>query len=149
MKVKSIEEKLSEEWGLKNAETILEKIIEKETLSKKEGIGLKELLDDEKMVVCSFALGKILASYEIGLKTAQLRRFYEAMLAIRGKKSASLMILKPQLAYAKARASRELTPFFVVVNPLMERVHDSEDFNRLVQFIEAIVAYHKYHGGKD
>lgn len=149
MKVKSIEEKLSEEWGLKNAETILEKIIEKETLSKKEGIGLKELLDDEKMVVCSFALGKILASYEIGLKTAQLRRFYEAMLAIRGKKSASLMILKPQLAYAKARASRELTPFFVVVNPLMERVYDSEDFNRLVQFIEAIVAYHKYHGGKD
>lgn len=149
MKVRSIEEKLSEEWGLKNAEIILEKIVEKETSSKKEGIGLKELLDDEKMVVCSFALGKILASYEIGLKTAQLRRFYEAMLAIRGKKSASLMILKPQLAYAKARASRELTPFFVVVNPLMERVHDSEDFNRLVQFIEAIVAYHKYHGGKD
>ena len=149
MKVKSIEEKLSEEWGLKNAETILEKIIEKETLSKKEGMGLKELFDDEKLVVWSFVLGKILASYEIGLKATQLRRFYEAMLAIRGKKSASLMILKPQLAYAKARASRELTPFFVVVNPLLERVRDSEDFNCLVQFIEAIVAYHKYHGGKD
>ena len=149
MKVKSIEEKLSEEWGLKSAETILEKIIEKETLSKKEGLDLKELLDDEKMVVCSFALGKILASYEVGLKTASLRRFYEAILAIRGRKNASLMILKPQLAYAKARASRELTPFFVVVNPLLDRVHDSEDFNRLVQFIEAIVAYHKYHGGKD
>lgn len=149
MKVKSIEEKLSEEWGLKNAEIILEKIIEKETSSKKEGIGLKELLDDEKMVVCSFALGKILASYEVGLKATQLRRFYEAMLAIRSKKSASLMILKPQLAYAKARASRELTPFFIVVNPLMERVHDAEDFSRLVHFIEAIVAYHKYHGGRD
>ena len=143
------EEQLSEEWGLKNAETILEKVLEKEISSKKERLGLKELFDDEKLVVCSFALGKILASYEVGLKAAQLRRFYEAMLAIRGKKSASLMILKPQLAYAKARASRELTPFFVVVNPLMERVHDSEDFNRLVQFIEAIVAYHKYHGGKD
>ena len=50
MKVRSIEEKLSEEWGLKNAETILEKIIEKETLSKKEGMGLKELFDDEKLV---------------------------------------------------------------------------------------------------
>ncbi len=149
MKVRSIEEKLSEEWGLKNAEIILEKIVEKETSSKKEGIGLKELLDDEKMVVCSFALGKILASYEVGLKATQLRRFYEAMLAIRGKKSASLMILKPQLAYAKARASRELTPFFIVVNPLMERVHDAEDFSRLVHFIEAIVAYHKYHGGRD
>lgn len=149
MKVKSIEEKLSEEWGLKNAEIILEKIVEKETSSKREGISLKELLDDEKMVVCSFALGKILASYEVGLKAAQLRRFYEAMLAIRGKKSSSLMILKPQLAYAKARASRELTPFFIVVNPLMERVRDAEDFSRLVHFIEAIVAYHKYHGGRD
>ena len=119
MKVKSIEEKLSEEWGLKNAEIILQKIVEKETSSKKEGIGLKELLDDEKMVVCSFALGKILASYEVGLKAAQLRRFYEAMLAIRGKKASSPMILKPQLAYAKARASRELTPFFIVVNPFI------------------------------
>lgn len=148
MKVKSIEEELSEEWELKNAETILEKVLEKEISSGKR-LGLKELFDDKKLVVCSFALGKILASYEVGLKATQLRRFYEAMLAIRGKKPASLMILKPQLAYAKARASRELTPFFVVVNPLMERVHDSEDFSRLVHFIEAIVAYHKYHGGRD
>lgn len=148
MKVKSIEEELSEKWELKNAETILKKVLEKEISSGKR-LGIKELLDDEKLVVCSFALGKILASYEVGLKATQLRRFYEAMLAIRGKKSASLMILKPQLAYAKARASRELTPFFVVVNPLMERVRDAEDFSRLVHFIEAIVAYHKYHGGRD
>jgi len=149
VKIKPIEEKLTDLWGLKSAEVILSKVMEKAMSPEREDIALKELLDDEKIVVCGFALGKILASYEVGLKSAQLRRFYEAMLAIRGKKSASLMILKPQLAYAKARASRELTPFFVVVNPLMERVHDSEDFNRLVQFIEAIVAYHKYHGGKD
>jgi len=112
VKVRSIEEKLSEEWGLRNADTILEKIIEKETLSKKEGIGLKELLDDEKMVVCSFALGKILASYEIGLKTAQLRRFYEAMLAIRSDD------LKTTACLCQGTGQQRTYPFFCSSKPL-------------------------------
>jgi len=31
----------------------------------------------------------------------------------------------------------------------MDKVEDKKDFDYFVEFLEAIVAYHKYHGGKD
>jgi len=162
MKIKPMEERLYEEWGLRTAEKIRDKILE----SYSTNITLKDILDAEKLVVCSYALGKILASYEVGLKTAQLRRFYESLLNIKAivntirtkqdadglfKKKAlpEILMLKPQLANAKARQSREVTPFFEVVNTLLDMINSIEDYDRLCQFVEAIVAYHKYCGGRD
>ena len=116
-------------------------------------------------MVCSYALGKILASYEVGLKSSQLRRFYESLLNIRATINAirikpnavelfqsevmpEILMLKPQLANAKAR-QREVIPFFEVVNPLLDMVKSIEDFDRLCKFVESVVAYHKYCGGRD
>lgn len=161
-KNKPMEERLSEEWGLRKTDDIKNKIFE--NLS--ESSTVKDLLDAEKLVVCSFALGRILASYEVGLKYAQLRRFYESLLNIkaivnpiraetnadnlfREKALYEILRLKPQLANAKARQPRELTPFFEIINPLLDFVRTIEDYERLSQFVEAIVAYHKYCGGRD
>jgi CRISPR-associated protein Csm2 len=162
MKITPMEEKLAETWGLKTAERISDKIFE----GASEVTTLRSMLDAEKLVVCSFALGKLLASYEVGLKSAQLRRFYESLLNIKAtvntiktkpnaeelftKKALSdIVMLKPQLANAKARQPREVTPFFDVINPLLDRVKTIEDYEKLCQFAEAIVAYHKYCGGRD
>lgn len=164
MKPKPMEEKLTDEWGLRTAEKIRDKIFENSSASHT----IKDILDAEKLVVCSYALGKILASYEVGLKSAQLRRFYEALLtikifvsSIRNKPAAAandsfrkmalpeILMLKPQLAYAKARQPKEVTAFFDVLNPLLDIVKGIEDYERLCKFVEAIVAYHKYCGGRD
>jgi len=173
MKHKPMEEKVSQEWGLitydKDFNKILritDKIAEKIYEGYSDSDTLKDILDAKKLVVCSYALGKILASRVIGLKSAQLRRFYESLLnvraivtAIRTKPNASelfdtkvmpeILMLKPQLANAKARQKREVTPFFNVINPLIDLVKSIEDYDRLCKFVESIVAYHKYCGGRD
>lgn len=163
----SFEEEKSRAWKLKEARDILERIIGD---SPKEE-SLEKLLDPEKLVICSYSLGKILSSFRVGLKTAQVRRFYEAILGLntamkswsRDKKTKAenefeyfqktikpqVMMLKPQLANAQARQSREFTPLFTVLNPCINRVNSTRDLARLAQFMESIVAYHKFHGGRD
>ena len=56
--------------------------------------------------------------------------------------------LRVQLAYAKSRHA-EVEPFKRVMDEAIERVRDASDFERLVQLIEAIIAYHKAAGGRD
>jgi CRISPR-associated protein Csm2 len=94
------------------------------------------------------------------LKTTQLRKFFseikanERELKEKGWKSieGSFYMMRPNLAYAKAR---KLVPeeFFSLMNACMKQVDKGDDeqkkgnYKRFVQFLEAIVAYHKYHGG--
>ena len=162
MKIEPMEARLSREWGLKTADRIRDHIFK----DYKEIDSLKDILDAKTLVVCSYALGKILASREVGLKSSQLRRFYDSLLNIRAglniirtkpnsnelfklKIMPGIIMLKPQLANAKARQQREVTPFFNVINPLIDLIKDIEDYDRLCQFAESIVAYHKYCGGRD
>ena len=162
MACEPMETRLSREWGLDSAQKIKAKIL----ADCKETDKLTQLLDAKKLVVCGYALGKHLASYKVGLKSAQLRRFYESFITLktllnRVKSEAKgeeafhsrifpqILMLKPQLANAQARQKREVTPFFEVINPLFDLIQDGDDYERLCDFVEAIVAYHKYCGGRD
>lgn len=53
-----------------------------------------------------------------------------------------IVLLKPKLAYAAARQTA-VKPLNEVMKFAIDRVKTSEDFYRLVQFIESIIAYHK------
>lgn len=162
----SFEEEKSKAWRLREAEDILDRIM----AGSSESESLEKLLDAEKLVICSYVLGGILSSSRVRLKTAQIRRFYEAILGLRTTMTSwtrhnqgitdetkyfqqvvktPLMMLKPQLANAQARQPREFTPLFTVLNPCIDRVNSPEGLRRLAQFMEAIVAYHKFHGGRD
>ena len=57
-------------------------------------------------------------------------------------------MLKPKLAYAAGRQD-EVKPLMTVLDPCMDRVRSRDDFDRFAKFVESIVAYHKYHGGRD
>lgn len=163
---KSIRFEEEKSRGLREPEDILGRI----TADSSETEGLEKLLDAEKLVVCSYALGRILSSPRVRLKTAQIRRFYEAILGLSAAMTSwtrhskdfkneteyfqqviksQLMMLKPELANAQARQPREFTPLFTVLNPCINRVNSPEGLRRLAQFMEAIVAYHKFHGGRD
>jgi CRISPR-associated protein Csm2 len=58
-----------------------------------------------------------------------------------------VVLLKPKLAYAAAR-QKAAKPMSDVMSPAIDKVHSTEDFERLVQLIESIIAYHKAEGGK-
>jgi len=58
-----------------------------------------------------------------------------------------VVLLKPKLAYAAAR-KKESKPLSDVMSAAIDKVNSEEDFKRLVQFIESIIAYHKAEGGK-
>ncbi|MEA5471209.1 type III-A CRISPR-associated protein Csm2 [Spirulina sp. 06S082] len=58
-----------------------------------------------------------------------------------------IVLLKPKLAYAAAR-QKAVEPLSRVMAIAIDKVRDRTDFERLVQLIESIIAYHKAEGGK-
>jgi CRISPR-associated protein Csm2 len=94
------------------------------------------------------------------LKTTQLRKLFgeikenERKLNEKNWKDieADFYMIRPSLAYAKAR---RLVPydFFKLMSVCMSKVDSGSDeqkkenYRRFVQFLEAIVAYHKYYEG--
>lgn len=63
------------------------------------------------------------------------------------KIEADVVLLKPKLAYAAAR-QRSAKPLEEVISVAIDKVESTKDFQRLVQLIESIIAYHKAEGGK-
>ena len=102
--------------------------------------------------------GRYLAK-SAGLKSSQIRKFFDAVKNIqnefvqkeisKGEIRQRILRLKPALAYATARQRHQLQSFTDIMYMAMDKVEDKKDFDYFVEFLEAIVAYHKYHGGKD
>ncbi|MCU0542583.1 MAG: type III-A CRISPR-associated protein Csm2 [Oscillatoriaceae cyanobacterium Prado104] len=107
-------------------------------------------------------LGKYL--FDKKLKTNQIRKFLDAVKRFKGQQAANkemfeankdeLHILRYQLAYAAARQQNNkdpgpVEPFKKVLEVAIKKVTNLEDFNRFVQLVESIVAYHKAAGGRD
>ena len=106
------------------------------------------------LVKHSEEFGSYLSSQK--LKTNQVRKFLDAVNRIKANLTekedfkeieAEVVLLKPKLAYAAARqsAAKSLSK---VMSAAIDKVHSLEDFERLVQFIESIIAYHKAAGGE-
>lgn len=96
------------------------------------------------------------------LETNQVRKFLDALNRLKtilaqteekdeGTKFAKIetevVLLKPKLAYAAAR-QKAAKPLSKVMSAAIDKTHSSKDFDRLVQLVESIIAYHKAEGGK-
>ena len=94
------------------------------------------------------------------LETNQIRKFLDAINRVKVKLNQDkddeqifndiepeIVLLKPKLAYAAAR-QRSAKPLSDVMSIAIDNVKTVEDFKRLIQFIESIIAYHKSAGGK-
>ncbi|SFE58576.1 CRISPR-associated protein Csm2 [Thermoanaerobacter thermohydrosulfuricus] len=145
-------EELKEKQGVEEIEEIIR--------SKKDigELSSKELIEYSEIV------GAYLVA--IGLKTNQIRKFLDSIrrlennvvrkVAKNGEGSFSkeeLLLLKVHLAYAAGR-KREVKPFMRVISAAIDKAREEgkdgfEDFKKVVKFIESIVAYHKFYGGKE
>jgi CRISPR-associated protein Csm2 len=112
----------------------------------------KELDDDAIKFTDDF--GKFLSR---PLSTSQIRNIYGELKRIQmkgfAKEKTKFLLLKPKLAYATAR-SWSLEPLTDVLNAAFDSI-DKKDmekgekqFANFMDFIEAILAYHKAYGGK-
>jgi len=115
-----------------------------------------------QLVTQAKQLGQYLADQ--GLKTNQIRKFLDAVNRLKVKLSQDeqekfttikdeVVLLKPKLAYAAARQQTRhkspVQPLADVIAVAIDHVDDTPDFDRLVQLIESIIAYHKAAGGRD
>lgn len=93
------------------------------------------------------------------LTTAQIRSILDDIQSIDPSNtqniSRELQLLRPKLAYAAGRHQGRVKQFQSVVDYAIEIITSqdeekmSQGFENLKAFVEAIVAYHRYYGGKE
>lgn len=132
---------------------------EKEIIEKIESLRNLEKLEVKEFATENGYADTLAEAWRNSLKAAQLRRFFDAVKEIerrldKGKKwndvEEKFYSLQPQVVYAKAR---KVIPkgFLDVMKICMSKVDVGDDeqkkrnYGRFVQFLEAIVAYHKYY----
>ncbi len=107
----------------------------------------------ETMVVWAERIGKALARQ---LTTSQIRSLFGEVRRIQGdwgvdnqRASRNLILLKPKMAYrARKERGKGVGDLVSVLSPAIDEVNgDGDNFQRYVEFFEAILAYHKAHGG--
>ncbi|MBN1950840.1 MAG: type III-A CRISPR-associated protein Csm2 [Bacteroidales bacterium] len=103
--------------------------------------------------------GKSIADNE--LTTSQIRNIFGEMRRIQlngyDKEKTAFLLLKPKLAYAvkrnknKTRGIEDFYDFFSVAYDAVDTKNPegNEHFKNLMNILEAVLAYHKYHGGQD
>jgi len=134
-------------------------------------------MNEIKTIITSDTSGKALVDFakRLGeqlaksLKTNQIRKIFtevrkiEALWERKEQRPAALrrlLMLKPKLAYQEKRQERKgnspVKPLSQVLVAAIDIVAAAESpeaqdiyFKRFVEFFEAVLAYHKFYGGKD
>lgn len=127
---------------------------------------------EKDMVIFTDNLGKYLCDLPRGgnrpgynaMTTTQLRNIFGEVKRIQRagilSNQSSFILLKPKLAYAEAREKdKKRDSRISTFRQVIEKAHDAvklgqgskteASFQRFVDFLEAILAYHKAYGGKD
>ena len=126
---------------------------------------IKEVIQQNKpkeLVEYAEEIAKVLVNER--LTTSQIRTFFTEVKLIEGivreKKEMTperereierrLHLLKPKLAYQTGRHGRGVAKLEEALIPAINcGVESKENFQRFIDFFEAILAYHKAKGGKD
>jgi CRISPR-associated protein Csm2 len=95
----------------------------------------------------------------MAMTTSQIRNVFGEVKRIQAKgfsnAKSDFLLLKPKLAYAEARViaksgKSRLSDFRKVMDMAHTEVKGEEQqFQNFVDFLEAILAYHKFYGGRD
>jgi CRISPR type III-A-associated protein Csm2 len=83
---------------------------------------------------------------ELELKRKEKKTDEALLLSDVPKVDVEFVLLKQKLAYASAR-QKAVKPLKEIMDVAIDKVIDSEDFERFFQLVESIIAYHKAAGG--
>jgi CRISPR-associated protein Csm2 len=124
---------------------------------------------DRESVTFANELGQHLADPRDGLSTSQIRNVFGEIRRIQAetnspkdfaqKNRTAIAMLRPKLAYAVKRDGKKRSQDFnEIFDEAVATVQESENensdefynrFQNFVMLIESIIAYHKFHGGKE
>lgn len=106
----------------------------------------------------SFAEGMGRLLKEDGLTTSQIRNVFGEMRKIQmngfEKEKSNFLLLRAKLAYAtKRQQAKGMDKFYELFCEAYDAVDTASDkggeqFNKLLQLMEAVLAYHKFYGGQ-
>lgn len=113
---------------------------------------------DKDTIVFADQFGEFIA--QNGLTTSQIRTVFGEMRRIQmngyTNQKTDFLLLKAKLAYAVRRHNKPgLTKFFGLFSIAYNDVDTKDDiigktnFKNMMDLMEAVLAYHKYHGGKE
>ena len=135
-------------------------------------MGLKDLnsqndmakLTPEEIDSISENYGLMLADRREGIKTNQVRNIFATVQSLRTKLKTmkkwnaelhqELVLIKPKLAYAAGRQKNVKPLYELLSKGIQITVNSPEEtktkaLENFIQLVESIVAYHKFHGGRD
>lgn len=107
--------------------------------------------DTRRLIEEAEKLGRILK--DTGLTTSQIRNIYGMVKKMEmlgyEQSRGDLLLLKPKLAYAAARpgAKKGTGHLKVVLSHAVDCVTNEQEFEKFINFFEAILAYHRAAGG--
>jgi CRISPR-associated protein Csm2 len=120
----------------------------------RERFGNKQLASWDADSIISFGdqLGRYLK--DKGVSTKQVRRFIDELQRVKNMQEPDLdrvKFMKVKLVYAVGRAEREaqegLKEFEQCVSYCLENLKTVDDMQKLIRFVETVIAYHRYYGG--
>lgn len=110
--------------------------------------------DAEKLNNLAVKLGKYYADHG-DIKSSQIRKFHSNLLAIDKFDKNRLHLLRPILAYTVGREQinspkyKKLKNLRDHIEACISIVNGPNSFKNFKNFFEAIIAYHRFHGGKE
>lgn len=81
------------------------------------------------------------------LSTSQIRTILSEIQKMKKYDKNQLQLLRPKLAYAAGRHKGRVKDFYTLFEAAVKQTNE-KNFKMFQNFIEAIVAYHKFQGGK-
>jgi len=81
------------------------------------------------------------------LTTSQIRNIFDAIQRMQKYEENKLQLLRPKLAYLAGRHGGRVKEFQELIESSLPLVTDDNTFINFKNFLEAIVAYHKFYGG--
>lgn len=85
------------------------------------------------------------------LSASQIRNILDKMQRMKKYDKDQLQLLRPLLAYAAGKdrtPAKKLKHLQEIIDKAITKTNDESRFENLRNFFEAIVAYHRYYGGK-
>ena len=82
------------------------------------------------------------------LSSSQIRGILDHLQRLPEYEEKAVQLLRPKLAYAAGRHCGKVKELQSVTDKAITMINNPETFDNFKYFFEAIVAYHRYHGGK-
>ncbi|MGQ9485645.1 MAG: type III-A CRISPR-associated protein Csm2 [Desulfosoma sp.] len=129
--------------------------IQHEILKFKGELAHLERLTMDRLVDIADAVGKTVANQ---VKMNQIRRFLDGARKVEAelkgredfeKIKGQIVLLRPKLAYAAGRHSEVKHLAEILDAAVRSAAQTKDNFMKFLRFMESIIAYHRFHGGKD